>query len=77
MDVILILLLFALLLWVAPVLVIASSDKTSGLEKVLWLIAVIFISWFAWILYAVLAPVKSLHLKPQTQNKLPGNDNHP
>lgn len=46
-------------LYLLPILIIAFSDRTKGLEKLLWLVAVIFISWFAWILYAVFAPVTS------------------
>lgn len=58
MEIVSVSLLIAVLLWLAPVFIIAGSDKTSGLEKLLWLIAVVFISWFAWILYALLAPVR-------------------
>jgi hypothetical protein len=45
------------LCYLLPILIIASSRKTTGTEKILWLIAVLFISWFAWILYFLLAPV--------------------
>lgn len=51
---IIILLLF---IWLLPIVLILRSDKTSGAEKLLWLIAVLFISWFAWILYMLLAPI--------------------
>lgn len=44
--------------WILPLLIIVSSKKTTKSEKVLWLVAVIFISWFAWILYLLLAPIK-------------------
>lgn len=44
--------------WILPLLVIMSSRKTTKSEKIAWLIAVIFISWFAWILYLLLAPLK-------------------
>jgi len=43
--------------WLLPIILILRSDKTSGAEKLLWLIAVLFISWFAWILYMLLAPI--------------------
>ncbi len=46
------------LLWLLPILIIASSDQTSGGEKLLWILAIIFLSWFAWILYFFLAPIK-------------------
>ena len=50
--------LFILFVWVFPILIIAVSPKVSGPEKLAWILAVIFISWFAWILFLLLAPVK-------------------
>ena len=47
-----------LFIWILPLLIIMSSSKTTKSEKVAWLIAVIFISWFAWIFYMLLAPIK-------------------
>jgi hypothetical protein len=44
--------------WVLPIIIIISSRKTTGSEKLAWLLAVIFISWFAWIFYLLLAPLK-------------------
>ncbi len=44
--------------WLLPILVIAGSSKTTGREKLAWILAVIFISWFAWIFYMLLAPLK-------------------
>jgi len=52
-----------ILLWLAPILIILSSDKTTGSEKLAWLLAVVFVSWFAWIFYWLLAP-----LKPRRRN---------
>jgi len=46
-------------IWLIPVIIIAVSSKTSGGEKLAWLIAVIFVSWFAWIFYFLLAPLKN------------------
>ncbi len=46
------------LLWLLPILIIADSDKTSGGEKTAWILAIIFLSWFAWIFYFLLAPIK-------------------
>jgi len=46
------------LLWLLPILIIADSDKTSGGEKLAWILAIIFLSWFAWIFYFLLAPLK-------------------
>ncbi|MBK81993.1 MAG: hypothetical protein CMQ43_13880 [Gammaproteobacteria bacterium] len=50
--------LFALLIWLLPIILIAGSDRTSGGEKAAWILAVIFVSWFAWIFYLLLAPLK-------------------
>lgn len=55
---ILIFLGIAVFVWVLPILIILASRKTSKAEKILWLVAVLFISWFAWIFYALLAPIK-------------------
>ncbi|MFC4698763.1 PLDc N-terminal domain-containing protein [Glaciecola siphonariae] len=44
--------------WLIPLIVILSSNRTSGGEKAAWILAVIFISWFAWIFYFLLAPLK-------------------
>jgi len=43
--------------WLIPVAIIALSNKTQGVEKFCWLIAVLFVSWFAWIFYFLFAPV--------------------
>ena len=44
-------------IWWLPIIFILTSDKTTGGEKILWLIGVLFVSWFAWILYMFLAPL--------------------
>lgn len=46
------------LIWLLPLLLIISSRKTTGGEKIAWLLAMFFISWFAWIFYVLLAPIK-------------------
>lgn len=46
-------------IWLLPILIIISSSKTTGGEKLAWVIAVIFISWFAWVFYMLLAPIKN------------------
>jgi hypothetical protein len=46
------------LIWLLPILIIATSDRTTGAEKLAWILAIIFLSWFAWIFYALLAPIK-------------------
>ena len=50
--------LYALLIWLLPIILIAGSDRTSGGEKAAWILAVIFVSWFAWVFYLLLAPLK-------------------
>jgi hypothetical protein len=50
--------LLCLLIWLLPIILIAGSDRTEGKEKVAWILAVIFISWFAWVFYLLLAPLK-------------------
>jgi hypothetical protein len=47
------------LLWIIPVIAISISDRTNGGEKFAWILAVIFVSWFTWVFYLLLAPLKS------------------
>ena len=49
--------LFCAFIWLLPIIFIMASDKTCGKEKFAWILAVIFISWFAWIFYMLLAPI--------------------
>lgn len=54
-------LLFAVLafaVWLLPFWIIATSDATTGFEKIAWLLAMICLSWFAWVFYFFLAPIK-------------------
>ncbi len=44
--------------WILPIISILFSRKTTGSEKLAWVLAVIFISWFAWIFYLLVAPIK-------------------
>lgn len=46
-----------MLIWWLPIILILRSDKTSGGEKLVWILLIFFFSWFSWILYALLAPV--------------------
>ena len=46
------------LIWLLPILIIMDSNETSTGEKAAWILAIIFLSWFAWIFYALLAPIK-------------------
>ena len=45
-------------IWLLPILIIAASDRTTAGEKAAWILAIIFASWFAWIFYFLLAPIK-------------------
>lgn len=45
------------LIWLLPIILILVSDRASGKEKLAWILAVIFISWFAWVFYLLLAPL--------------------
>lgn len=54
-------LLLIFLIWLAPFVIVATSNKTAGGEKLAWLLGLFFISWFAWIFYALLAPLKTQH----------------
>ena len=47
-----------LVIWFLPILIIACSDRTTGGEKLAWILAIVFLSWFAWIFYFLLAPIK-------------------
>lgn len=47
-----------LILWLIPVLHIGLSGRTQGAEKLAWLLAVIFVSWLAWLFFLLLAPLK-------------------
>ena len=46
------------IVWLLPIFVIITSGKTTASEKFAWVLAVVFISWFAWIFYLLLAPIK-------------------
>lgn len=45
------------LLWLLPIVIIAVSDRVGTAEKILWILAIVFLSWFAWIFYFFFAPV--------------------
>jgi len=50
-------LLLTLFIWILPIVLIMRSKKTNGAEKMFWILAVIFVSWFAWIFYVLFAPL--------------------
>jgi len=45
------------LVWLFPIVIIIRSNRATGNEKLAWVLAVIFVSWFAWIFYLLLAPI--------------------
>jgi hypothetical protein len=47
-----------LIIWLFPIVIIACSDKTTGGEKAAWILGVVFLSWFTWVFYFLLAPLK-------------------
>ncbi|BFM07603.1 hypothetical protein [Halioxenophilus aromaticivorans] len=60
MDTLLQILFFPIIavIWLIPLAIIALSSKTSGSEKIAWILLVIFVSWFAWVFYMLFAPLK-------------------
>lgn len=48
-------------IWLLPIWIIATSNQTTGFEKIAWLLAIVCLSWFAWVFYFFLAPIKSKH----------------
>jgi len=46
------------LVWLLPLIIISRSSATSGQEKMAWILAVLFISWGAFIFYLLLAPIR-------------------
>jgi hypothetical protein len=57
-DFLLVFFAVVILIWLLPLLIIITSGKTNGGEKIAWVLAMIFISWFAFIFYILLAPIK-------------------
>jgi hypothetical protein len=53
-----IILLIVAIGWLLPIIIILRSSKTSGGEKLAWILLIIFVSWLAWIFYWLLAPIK-------------------
>lgn len=44
-------------LWGIPLGFILSDPIISRKERIIWVFAVVFVSWFAWLLYFLVAPV--------------------
>ncbi|MGB3726320.1 MAG: hypothetical protein WA981_11180 [Glaciecola sp.] len=49
--------LIGFIVWIIPFIVIGTSSKTRGGEKLAWLILMLFF-WFAWVFYLFLAPLQ-------------------
>jgi cytochrome bd-type quinol oxidase subunit 2 len=49
--------LIILAFWVIPVFFVLRSNKVSGKEKLAWILAITFVSWFAGLFFALLAPI--------------------
>jgi uncharacterized protein with PQ loop repeat len=45
------------IIWWLPVILILRSKKTTGIEKLVWVLLIFFFSWFSWLLYLLVAPV--------------------
>lgn len=48
--------LFALI-WLLPILDVYRSNKISNDERIFWLFACVFVSWWAWVCFYLFAPV--------------------
>ena len=57
-------LILFLVIWVAPIILVAKSNRTQGGEKLAWLLMIIFVSSLAWIFYLLLAPLKQNPANP-------------
>lgn len=57
-------LLVVAILWLLPIILIARSQKTTGWEKLIWILLMFFFSWFSWILYMLVAPVHPMRGTP-------------
>ena len=58
-------------LWFLPFILILFSDRAGGGEKIAWILAMIFFSWFAWIFYFLLAPISRQHAEPRRRYHRP------
>ncbi|TMO07747.1 hypothetical protein CWB60_07205 [Pseudoalteromonas sp. S327] len=45
-------------IWVMPIILIARSQKVERQEKLAWIVACLFISWFCLLLFMLIAPLK-------------------
>ncbi|GAB2189461.1 hypothetical protein MAH1_10690 [Sessilibacter sp. MAH1] len=50
--------IIGLLFWWLPIIFILFSGKVTFAEKLAWILLTLFVSWFAWIFFMLLAPIK-------------------
>lgn len=48
------------LIWVTPFILLIKSNRVEGGKKILWLLIMLFISWFAWLIYLALVPKQEI-----------------
>ena len=48
--------------WLLPLFAVVFSRKVTGKEKIIWVLAVLFVSWISFMFYWLFAPVKSKQL---------------
>ncbi|MDE1334038.1 hypothetical protein [Vibrio aestuarianus] len=46
------------IVWLIPFVLVLKSNKTTGREKLAWVLTILFVSWFAWVIYMLIAPIK-------------------
>ncbi|CAH1544160.1 hypothetical protein DA096_22795 [Vibrio rotiferianus] len=46
------------IVWLTPFVLVIKSNKTSGREKLGWIVAMLFISWLSWVIYMFVAPIR-------------------
>lgn len=51
-------LVIAVLIWLLSIVDIARSSKVDKDEKLLWIFVCLALSWFCWILFYAVAPLK-------------------
>lgn len=57
-----------MIIWFLPIAGVLASKNVLPAEKAAWILLIVFVSWFSWIFFKLLAPIKSDHTT-KTQNK--------
>ena len=47
-----------LVIWLLPIVIIVLSNRVTTGEKLACILLIVFFSWFAWVFYFLLAPIK-------------------